>query len=79
MNFANATKWIFNIPIGHLFRLESTNQEGQLLEYPLNCKSVSFPEFKIGTTNVAFMSYGFDMSTRQNVTSKRFNILVLSS
>lgn len=69
-NFANTTKWIFNIPIGHLFHVRNDNNDGQVLEYPLNCKSVSFPEFRIGTTKTAFMSYGFDLSTRQNVTDK---------
>ena len=53
-------------------------QNGQFLEYPLNCKSLQFPEFKIGTTKAAFMSYGFDVSTRQNVTEKRLNCRIFS-
>jgi hypothetical protein len=43
---------------------------GQVLEYPLNCKSVSFPEFRIGTGKLAYLGYGFDVSSRQNVTEK---------
>ena len=69
-NFANATKWIFNIPIGRLFQIENPDPNGQYLEYPLNCKSVSFPSFKIGTTKTSFMGYSFDVSTRQNLTEK---------
>ena len=69
-NFANATKWIFNIPIGRLFQIENPDPNGQYLEYPLNCKSVSFPSFKIGTTKASFMGYSFDVSTRQNLTEK---------
>jgi hypothetical protein len=26
-NFANTTKWIFNIPIGHLFNVRNSNSE----------------------------------------------------
>jgi hypothetical protein len=73
-NFANATKWIFNIPIGHLFNTINSTADGQVLEYPLNCKSVSFPEFRIGTGKIAYMGYGFDVSSRQNVTEKRINL-----
>ena len=69
-NFANTTKWIFNIPIGHLFHVRNDNNDGQVLEYPLNCKSVSFPSFKIGSTKTSFMGYSFDVSTRQNLTEK---------
>lgn len=72
LNFANSTKWIFNIPLGYLFNLKN-NQNGQVLEYPLNCQSVKFPEFKMGTTKTSFMSYSFDISSRQNLTEKRLN------
>lgn len=71
-NFANSTKWIFNIPLGYLFNLKN-NQSGQVLEYPLNCQSVKFPEFKMGTTKTSFLSYSFDISSRQNLTEKRID------
>jgi hypothetical protein len=74
LNFANTTKWIFNIPIGQLFNVRDKDNNGQLLDYPLNCKSVSFPEFRIGTGKVAYLGYGFDVSSRQNLTEKRNNI-----
>ena len=48
---------------------------GNLLDYPLNCKSLTFPEFKLGTTKVSFLNYSFDISTRSNITEKK---LVLS-
>lgn len=64
------TKWIFNIPIGQLFNVRDKNKDGQLLDYPLNCKSVTFPEFRIGTGKVAYLGYGFDVSSRQNITEK---------
>lgn len=67
-NLANTTKWIFNIPIGRLFQLE--NKSDQVLEFPLNCKSVQFPEFKIGTGKTSFLGYSFDISSRQNLTEK---------
>jgi hypothetical protein len=35
---------------------------------------VSFPEFRIGTGKVAYLGYGFDVSSRQNLTEKRNNI-----
>jgi hypothetical protein len=50
--------------------LEILIVNGQVLEYPLNCKSVSFPEFRIGTGKLAYLGYGFDVSSRQNVTEK---------
>ena len=78
-NIANNTKWIFNIPVGYLFHRQTPGPEGQILEYPLNCKSVQFPDFKIGTTSTAFLSYGFDVSTRQNITEKGLIIEFLVS
>ena len=69
-NIANNTKWIFNIPIGYLFHRQTQGPEGQILEYPLNCKSIQFPDFKIGTTQTAFFGYGFDVSTRKKQTKK---------
>lgn len=78
MNFANTTKWIFNIPVGYLFNLKRSDNNGQILEYPLNCKRVQFPEFRIGTGKTSFMSYSFDVSTRQNVTEKRINYRIFS-
>ena len=59
-NFANATKWIFNIPIGRLFQIENPDPNGQFLEYPLNCKSVSFPSFKIGSTLISTLLASFN-------------------
>lgn len=78
-NIANNTKWIFNIPVGYLFHRQTPGPEGQILEYPLNCKSVQFPDFKIGTTSTAFLSYGFDVSTRQNITEKGLTVEFLVS
>ena len=47
-NFANSTKWVFNIPFGRLFNAKYGNiKNGYILDYPLNCKSVSFPEFRL--------------------------------
>lgn len=57
---------------GHLFNLKNDNVEGgQLLTYPLNCKSLAFPEFRMGTTTVGFLNYSFDVSTRSNITDKK--------
>lgn len=78
-NFANATKWIFNIPIGRLFQIENPDPNGQYLEYPLNCQSVTFPSFKIGTTKTSFMGYSFDISSRQNLTEKGISFQFLIS
>ena len=47
---------------------------GNLLDYPLNCKSLTFPEFKLGTTKVSFLNYSFDISTRSNITEKKLVI-----
>ena len=71
-NMANDTKWIFHIPYGFLFMGETENREN--LEIPLGCQSVNFPDFKIGTTQVGFMGYGIDLSTRQNLTDKGLTI-----
>lgn len=73
-NFANATKWIFNIPIGHLFNRKAPGPDGQILQFPLNCKRIDFPEFTIGTTKTSFMNYSFDVSTRQNTTEKGLTV-----
>jgi hypothetical protein len=55
-----------------LFNLKNDNIEGgQLLTYPLNCKSLAFPEFRMGTTTVGFLNYSFDVSTRSNITDKK--------
>jgi len=79
-NTANTTKWIFNIPIARLFNVENeTYKNGQLLEYPLNCQYVRFPEFKLGTTQVSFLNYSFDVSTRQNLTQKTLDVKFLLS
>lgn len=79
-NLANSTKWIFNIPIGHLFNIRNDYiRDGQLLEYPLNCKSIAFPEFKMGSTNVAFLNYGIELSNHSNITEKQLTITFLIS
>ena len=60
-NTANTTKWIFNLPIAKLFNVEKeTYKNGQLLEYPLNCQDVRFPEFVLGTTQVSFLNYSLE-------------------
>jgi hypothetical protein len=65
--------------VGRLFQLQ--NKSEQLLEYPLNCKSVQFPEFKMGTGKASFLGYSFDISSRQNLTEKGliFEFLVSSN
>lgn len=79
-NNANQTKWIFQLPIGQLFNLKLKNiSNGNLLDYPLNCKSISFPEFKLGTTKINFLNYGFDISTRSNITEKKLVCTFLMS
>lgn len=79
-NPANITKWIFNIPFADLFNLKNgAYKDGNLLDYPLNCKSIQFPEFKLGTTQVSFLNYSFDVSTRQNLTQKSLTIYFLLS
>lgn len=75
LNFANATKWIFYIPIGYIFR--HTTKYGQNLQVPINCRSVQFPSFKIGSTKTAFYGHSFDLSTRQNLTQKGLTIKYL--
>ena len=74
-NIANDTKWIFHIPYGFLFMGNTENQES--LEIPLGCQSVSFPDFKIGTTSLGFLGYSMDFSTRQNLTDKGLTITFL--
>lgn len=79
-NNANTTKWIFNLPIAKLFNTElETHKTGNLLEYPLNCQDVRFPEFVLGTTQVSFLNYSFDISTRQNLTKKTLDVKFLLS
>ena len=79
-NPANVTKWVFNLPLGQLFNLKNAAyKNGNLLDYPLNCKSIQFPEFKLGTTTVSFLNYSFDVSTRQNLTQKNLTIYFLLS
>lgn len=79
-NPANTTKWIFNLPLASLFNLKKESyKNGNILDYPLNCKSVQFPEFKLGTTQVSFLNYSFDISTRQNLTQKVLTINFLLS
>ena len=79
-NLANSTKWIFNIPIGHLFNIRNDYiRDGQLLEYPLNCKSVTFPEFKMGSTTVSFLNYGIELSNHSNTTEKQLIVTFLIS
>ena len=74
-NMANDTKWVFHIPYGFLFMNKTEKNEN--LEIPLGCQSVNFPDFKIGSTQVGFMGYGFDVSTRQNLTDKGLTISFL--
>lgn len=79
-NLANSTKWVFNIPLGTLFNVKYDNvKSGYLLNYPLNCKSVSFPEFKLGTSTVTFLNYSFEVSTRSNVSNKEIEMTFLIS
>lgn len=75
LNFSNSTKWIFYIPIGYIFR--NTTKYGQNLQVPINCRSVQFPSFKIGSTKAAFYGHGFDISTRQNLTDKGLTVKYL--
>lgn len=79
-NIANNTKWVFNLPLSYLFNLKrEAYKDGNLLDYPLNCKSIQFPEFKMGTTQVSFLNYTFDVSTRQNLTQKTLTCTFLLS
>ena len=75
LNFSNSTKWIFYIPIGYIFR--NTTKYGENLQIPINCRSVQFPTFKIGSTKTAFYGHGFDISTRQNLTEKGLTVKYL--
>lgn len=52
---------------------------GIQLDYPLNCKSVSFPEFTMGSSTVTFLNYSFDISNRSNTTRKDLQITFLIS
>lgn len=79
-NISNNTKWIFNIPLGQLFNVRYGNvKNGNLLDYPLNCKNVTFPEFRMGTTTVTFLNYSFEVSTRSNASSKELTVTFLVS
>ena len=79
-NFANNTKWIFNIPIAHLItKDQGTNVNDTILECPLNCQKVVFPNFTIGTTKANYGGYSIDVSTRQNTTDKGLIITFLVS
>ncbi len=71
-NMANDTKWIFHIPYGFLFMNKTNNN--QPLEIPINCQSINFPDFKLGTTTAGFLGYTMDFSTRQNLTEKGLTI-----
>jgi hypothetical protein len=79
-NNANNTKWIFNIPFGRLFNIKNGNiKDGNVLDYPLNCRSVAFPEFKMGSSSLTFLNYSFDLSNRSNQTIKDLQITFLLS
>lgn len=79
-NLANTTKWVFSIPLGNLFNVKYGNiKNGFLLDYPLNCKDVSFPEFKLGTSTVTFLNYSFEVSTRTNVSEKELEVTFVLS
>ena len=79
-NFANNTKWIFNIPVAHLLTKENgTNVDDTILQCPLNCQKVVFPSFTIGTTSVNYGGYSMNVSTRQNTTDKGLTITFLVS
>jgi hypothetical protein len=57
---------------GQLFNLKNDNiDKGNLLTYPLNCRSFTYPEFRLGTAQVSFLNYGFDISSRTNITDKK--------
>ena len=79
-NFANNTKWIFNIPVAHLlYKDQGTNVNDTILECPLNCQKVVFPNFTIGTTTTNYLGYSMNVSTRQNTTDKGLTITFLVS
>lgn len=79
-NFANNTKWVFSIPVGYLLSNQQNIQlQGNIAQYPLNCKKIQFPDFTIGTTKLSYLSYGYDISTRQNTTNKGLTIQFLVS
>ncbi len=79
-NIANQTKWVFSIPLGRLFNVKYGNvREGHLLDYPLNCKNVSFPEFRLGSTTVTFLNYSFEVSNHSNVSEKELEVTFVLS
>lgn len=81
-NFANNTKWVFNIPIGHLLndkRRKQPQRNDFPMEYPLNCKKINFPGFQMGTTKTAFYGYGFELPTGQNISEKTITIQYILS
>lgn len=72
LNLADATKWVFMVPISYIFpEMASISQN---IEVPINCKKVTFPDFKIGTSSVGYMGYKFDLNTGQNLTEKGLTI-----
>lgn len=71
---------MFNIPFGRLFNTKYGNaRNGYILDYPLNCKNISFPEFKLGSTTVTFLNYSFEVSTRTNTSDKIVTVTFLLS
>ena len=45
-----------------------------MLEYPLNCKSVAFPELKLAATTMTFLNYSFELNGRTNTSNKELLI-----
>ena len=71
---------MFNIPLGQLFNIRNDYiKDGNMLDYPLNCKNVSFPEFRMGSQTVTFLNYSVEVSNHSNVTSKELVISFLVS
>jgi hypothetical protein len=74
-NLSNGTRWVFIIPFGLLFN--KLDSHGKLIEVPLNCKALDFPNFQLGNTSVYHQGYEVPVSTRINNTEKtlvvRFN------
>ena len=79
-NFANNTKWIFNIPIAHLlYKNRGTNVDDTILQCPLNCQRIQFPTFTIGTTSSNYLGHTVNFSSRQNTTEKGLTVTFLVS
>ena len=67
-NFSNSTRWVFMIPFGLLFN--KYDDRGKLIDVPLNCKAVDFPNFQMANTSVHHQGYAVPVSMRVNDTEK---------